>query len=302
MKAFAQYSFFFLLFLAITPAARASFSIMPMETQQRMTVGETRLTDEIEVYNSGNEPLHVSASAVAWKLTSGGEYEYSEAGTEPLSCANWIQLSPAQFNVLPQKSVRVRYTITAPQNFTNEHRAMIFFTSRPLPVKAGNGMGVMIATRMGCKLFISPAQPLSRVGRITDMELQGSAKSRARVSVQNTAAATFRAKGTLQVHSEDGTLVTQAQSNSAQVLPGASRDLWFELSTPLPAGNYMLKVVVDYGTNQLLGGELKAKVTASESDLGASNAAVNPHEVESSKSSPTSITASTTTSPSVAGK
>jgi P pilus assembly chaperone PapD len=273
-----------------------------METQQKMTAGETRLTDEIEVHNSGNEPLHVSASVVDWKLTSGGEYEYSQAGTEPFSCANWIQLSPAEFNVLPQKSVRVRYTITAPQNFTNEHRAMIFFTSRPLPVKASNGMGVMIATRMGCKVFISPAQPLSKAGKITDMKLQSTTKSRAWVSVQNTAVATFRAKGTLQVHGEDGTLVAQAQSNSAQVLPGASRDLWFELSAPLPAGNYVLKVVVDYGTKQLLGGELKAKVTSTESVSAASNAAVNPHEVESSQSSPAGVAPSTTTSPSAAGK
>jgi P pilus assembly chaperone PapD len=269
MRTFFRYLVILLLSSAITSSANASFGIMPMEVQQKMAAGETRLTDEIEVYNGSDQPLHITGSVKDWKLTPGGEYEYSEAGTDPLSCAKWIQLSPATFNVLPKKSVRVRYTITAPQTVFEERHAMIFFLSRPLPSKTSDGMGVMIATRMGCKVFVSPAQAATRASRIADMDFQDAALPRVKVLVQNTASAMFRAKGTLQVRGEDGTVVAQASSNSAQVLPGATRELWFEFSAQLQPGNYVLKAVIDYGARQLIGGELKAKVTAPGNNFNA---------------------------------
>jgi P pilus assembly chaperone PapD len=269
MKPILRSIFILLLSSAITSSAHATFGIMPMEVQQKMAAGETRLTDEIEVYNGSDQPVHITGSVVDWKLTPRGEYEYSEAGTDPLSCAKWIQLSPATFNVLPKKSVRVRYTITAPQAAFEERHAMIFFLSRPLPSKTSDGMGVMVATRMGCKVFVSPAQAAPKTGKIADMDFQAAANPRVKVLVQNTASTMFRAKGTLQVRDEDGTVVAQAASNSAQVLPGATRELWFELSAPLLPGNYVLKAVVDYGAKQLLGGELKAKITVPDDSSNA---------------------------------
>lgn len=243
-------------------AAHASFAIMPMETQLKMPQEGDRITDEIEVFNGGDTPLHISSSVVDWKLTPDGDYQYAEAGTEKSSCAKWIQLNPPEFNVAPKKSVRVRYSITPTETLTDERRAMIFFASRPIPVKGENKMGLLVATRMGCKVFVSPAQSLAKNGVLSDMELQNTPRQRVRVSVQNPGAATFRATGTLQISDEAGTIVAQGALKSAQVVPQAERNLWFELPAPLPAGNYSIKAVVDYGAKQNIGGELKAKVTA----------------------------------------
>ncbi|PQV62909.1 P pilus assembly protein, chaperone PapD [Abditibacterium utsteinense] len=242
-------------------AAHASFAIMPMETQLKMPQDGNSITDEIEVFNGGDTPLHISSSVVDWKLTPDGDYQYAEAGTEKSSCAKWIQLSPPEFNVAPKKSVRVRYSITPTETLTDERRAMIFFASRPIPVKGENRMGLSVATRMGCKVFVSPAQPLTKNGVLSDMELQNAPRQRVRVSVKNPGAATFRAGGTVQISDEAGTIVAQGVLNSAQVVPQAERNLWFNLSAPLPAGNYIIKAVVDYGAKQNIGGELKTKVT-----------------------------------------
>lgn len=247
---------------AVAPAAHASFSIMPMETQLQMPQQDNRITDEIEVYNGGDTPLHISSSVVDWKLTNNGDYQYAEAGTEKSSCAKWIQLNPPEFNVAPRKSVRVRYSITPSEALSDERRAMIFFESRPVPIKGGKGMGLQVATRMGCKVFVSPSKPLTKNGALSDMELQNSAQPRVRVSVKNSGDATFRANGTLQVLDEAGAVIAQGPLTSAQVLPEAERNLWFKLPIPLPAGNYAIKAVVNYGAKVSLGGELKTKVTA----------------------------------------
>ncbi|HEX9995784.1 MAG TPA: fimbria/pilus periplasmic chaperone [Abditibacterium sp.] len=233
-----------------------------METQLKMPQEGNSVTDEIEVFNGGDTPVHISSSVVDWKLTPDGDYEYGEAGTEKSSCAKWIQLNPPEFNVAPKKSVRVRYSITPTETLTDERRAMIFFASRPIPAKGENKMGLLVATRMGCKVFISPSQQLAKQGVVSDMELQNAPHQRVRVSIKNPGATTFRASGTVQVSDEAGTIVAQGALNSAQVVPQAERNLWFNLPALLPAGNYVIKAVVDYGAKQNIGGELKAKVTA----------------------------------------
>ena len=262
MKACFYSCILFLFGAIVAPAARASFAIMPMEVQQKMTQANYRLTDDIEVHNSSDAPIHISGSITDWTLTPDGNYEYWEAGSKPRSCATWIQLSPSEFVLPPKKSMRVRYTITAPVGFTDETRAMIFFQSRPLPTKGSNGMSLMVSTRMGCKVFVSPAVALSGTARISDMEMISGPKQRAKVSVRNDGAATFRAKGTLQVLNENGRIIGQGElkPSQAQVLPGATRDLWFEITPRLEAGNYLLKTVIDSGVKQLTGGELRCKV------------------------------------------
>lgn len=261
MKPLFRFLLMSLLPFTLAASAQASFSIMPMEVQHKVSADENRISDEIEIHNGGNAPVHISGAIVDWKLTDDGDYQYSEATDNPQSCASWIELSPKEFNVAPKKSVRVRYTITAPQTLTNERHAMIFFLSRPLPAKNSQGVGLMVATRMGCKVFVSPAQPLTKSAQISDISLQNTPQPRLKVSVKNTASTTFRSTGTIEVRNESGSVVAQGQLSSAQVLPDAQRNLWFDLATPLPVGSYTIKTTVDYGVKQLLGGELKTKVT-----------------------------------------
>ena len=244
------------------PSAHASFAIMPMEKQLQMPQDDNRITDEIEVFNGGDAPLHISSSVVDWKLTPDGDYQYAPAGTEKSSCAEWIQLNPPEFNVAPKKSVRVRYSIAPTETLTDERRAMIFFESRPVPVKGQKVMGLLVATRMGCKIFVWPHAPLAKSAAFSDIELQNGPRPRVRVSVQNGGAATFRAGGTLQVVDEAGTVVAQGALTSAQVVPDAQRNLWFDLPNALRAGNYVVKAVIDYGVKSLIGGQLKTKVVA----------------------------------------
>jgi P pilus assembly chaperone PapD len=282
MKKLVRFLAGFILLTTLAPAAQASFGIMPMEVQHKMPAQDNRLTDDIEVYNGSDGPVHITGSIVDWTLNTKGDYEYSEAGSQALSCAKWIQLSPAEFNVPAKKSVRVRYTITAPQSMVDERRAMIFFDSRPLPVKTTNGMNVMVTTRMGCKVFVSPTQALPSSAKISDIIFDNTLRARAKVSVQNPGGQTFRVKGKLEVRDESGKVVALGELKPvhAQVLPGAMRDLWFELSTPLASGAYQIKTVLDYGAKQLLGGELKFTVPAESTNLNSStrSAAIPPSE------------------------
>lgn len=246
-------------------AAHASFGIMPMEVALQAPRAGSRVTSDLEAYNGGTETLHITASVMDWTLNRAGQYQFSPAGTLPDSCAQWIQFNPIEFNLPPKKSVRVRYSIATPPDFASEHRAMMFFQSRPIPTKGTNNLQMMVSTRVACKVFISPAQLLPRAGKIADMEMLSSNGAAVRVAFENTGAATFRVKGQVEARGADGELVATGVLGppKAQVLPGAQRDLWAQWDKPLSPGAYRIKAIVDYGGKSLVGGELKVNVADS---------------------------------------
>ena len=175
----------------LSAVGHCSVSVMPMEAKLTMPADGGRLADDIEIFNSGSTPTHVTASVMDWTMTEAGDPQFSEPGTQPRSCAAWIQLNPMSFSVPPGKSVRVRYSI-APRAIAEEHWAMVFFQTRPVPVKA-SGLGINISTRVGCKIFITPAKPLLHQGKITDMDLQRIPELEIRAAAQRIARAKAKA-------------------------------------------------------------------------------------------------------------
>lgn len=251
-----------LMMLAGGRDVHAAFGVMPMEVEQKLPASNT-VTDDIEVHNGGEETLFISSSIQDWDLDRHGEYSYATAGTQERSCAPWIQLNPAQFIVAPGKSVRVRYTITAPAPIDATRWAMIFFQSRPLPVKDAPQMGLMMSTRVGCKVILSPQSPVGNQAEIADMVVRTAAgRNAVQVSVRNPGSTIYRARGTAEIRDEKDTVVAKGDLSSAQVLPGHTRDLQLVLPQPLPEGKYNLQVQVDAGMPDLLGGELSFKIPA----------------------------------------
>lgn len=246
-----------------------SVSVMPMEVQHPILVPGSRIADEIELLNRSESTVHVTASVMDWTLTEQGDAKFSEAGTGQRSCAPWIQLNPVNFAIAPRQSVRVRYSITPPREITEEHWAMIFFKTRPMPVK-GSRIGLNISTRIGCKVFLAPRQSTPTRGKIADMELVAPAQEAAKVKVlfENTGATNLRVQGKVEVRDDAGQLQVEAglTPGNGQILSGMQREFWAPLGKTLPPGTYTVKAILDFGAKDLTAGELKATVTAPDSD------------------------------------
>jgi P pilus assembly chaperone PapD len=244
---------------ALPTAGHASFGIMPMEVSLQAPRAGSRVTSDLEAYNGGDQTLHISASVMDWTLSRDGQYQFFEAGTQPESCASWIQFNPVEFNLAPKQSLRVRYSIATPLDLSSEHRAMMFFQSRPLPTKGTNNIELMVSTRVACKVFIAPTEPMSRQGKIADMEMTSQSGGKVKVAFENTGTSTFRVQGKVEARGADGKLVATSDLGpaKAQVLPGTQRDLWAQWDNPLPPGDYRIKAILDYGGKTLVSGELK---------------------------------------------
>lgn len=281
--------------LAAPAVGHCAISIMPMEARLQVDRPGARLTNDIEVYNSGEAPIHVVSSVQDWSMTLSGQKRFHPGGTQPLSCAPWIQLNPVEFNLAPGKSMRVRYSVAPPAGMAQEHWAMIFFTSRAVPRAGDSRLALNVQTRIGCKVLVAPPLKSPLQGQITGMALQTLAApeptpasrptpapvgappvhlnataavpvpsllSRVRVTFANPNPVSVRLNGTVEARNADGQVVARGEIAPAKalVLVGATRELWARLDKPLTPGAYQIKVAIDYGGQQLLGGILKATV------------------------------------------
>jgi hypothetical protein len=255
------YLFLMLISLLSSPAfGEIAFGVEPMEVQLTAPSQGSRVTDSIDVYNGGDVTLHISAYTADWSITESGEFQFSEPGSQPRSCANWIRLNPVAFVLEPKKIVRVRYTINTPSDLSGEYWAMIFFQSRPLAVK-GSKLGTNISARVGTKVFLVSSQNLPKKGKITDMVMQPGNQEKFKVSFENSGMRHIRLKGKFEVRGEDGELLAKGelQPSNAQVLAGQRRELWVKLDKPILTSTYRLRAIVDYGNKELIAGDLTVK-------------------------------------------
>jgi P pilus assembly chaperone PapD len=244
-------------------SAQASFNISKMNETLELAAG-SKITKTLSVSNSSNEPIYISSSVMDWSMGQDGKSQFKPANSLPDSCASWIQLNPANFVVGPKQSVQVRYSIDVPTNHDKESRAIIFFKSRPVPTKAKTGSMVLnISLRMGCKIRIRPKQAVPSVPKAEIVDIEALNKSdKVRVLVKNSGIVSLGAKGTIEALDKEGRVVSKGKlaPENVVVFPELTREMRAVWPEPLPKGEYLFKVAIDYGAPQLIGGQLKALV------------------------------------------
>ena len=236
---------------------------MPFErTTPAPRLGAT-VTDDIEIYNNGTMPIQVSAEIKDWSLSPTGQKIYAPIGTLPSSLGAHLRLNPTVFSVPPRKSQRVRYSISVPADMKSELRAMIFFTTRPLPV-AGKGVSLNIATRLGCSLFLTPPKSIfsnAAQPKISEIKIVGDTVGQVPqfvVRVENAGLSSTRLSGAIEARNAAGVVIALGTLPRTQLLSGGQRDITAQWQTALPAGDYIFKATLDSGKGSRVAGELRA--------------------------------------------
>ncbi|HEX8553041.1 MAG TPA: hypothetical protein VF681_15965 [Abditibacteriaceae bacterium] len=292
----------FLLLLATHAVAQNSvpFTVSPMSSQLKMPRADARVTDEVIVYNQGDGPAHISVDVGDWTLDPSGEYVYSDAGTNPRSCAKWIQINPPQFVVQPKQHVRVRYTISPPADLKQEHWAMLFFRSRPLAYETSDKISFRIITRVACKVSVLPSIPLEKQGRVLDVSIPEGNATEGIVSFENTGAINTRISGKVSVLDTAGAVVAVGDiGKSVPVLSESERLVKVVWNKPLAPGHYKLQAVIDYGAKALAGFASEADVTEAKPKAAESvdPAKAEPTSTEQPTLAPVGPAATNTTEP-----
>ena len=236
--------------------AQFKVALSPLEKSLVPPRAGARVTDELTIANTSPQALYFSSEIMDWTREISGQQKFVEGGTTPLSCAPWISLNPPQFQLNPGQSIKVRYSIAPPAEITREHRAIIFFTSRPIPMRGKANIVNLVSVRLGAKVFLAPSKTPPSGARIS--EIIAPAEGDLRLKMQNEGAVSLRAKSAkIEAFDAAGTLVGNGElaAPDAQIHPGDSRELPVKWTQQPPSGKTRFRVVVDYGGLTLAGAE-----------------------------------------------
>jgi len=250
-------------------AAEASFLIgaYPLELEHQTAAGKS-VSGTFQVYNGTDDTLHFTTTLTDWQISPDGDLELAPSGSVSRSASAWVRVSPREFDVPAKGTFTVRYAISVPATegtgIGGEYRSMIVAQSQALPSRAG---GIMIAGAVAIKVFVQIGAPAPGLA-VTDLRevsrplSSGDAQPPSfQVQVKNTGNVHLRPAGKLEVRQGDRLLYQLLVNEAAAtVLPDATRVFTVSLPEALPAGDYQVIALFDYGGAKLAGGRLNHRV------------------------------------------
>lgn len=215
----------------------------------------------IQVNNSGNTPLKVTAYISDWvyKPEGDGNKTFSPPGTTPLSCSSWINLSPTQFELYPDEIRSVNYTVTVPAEATGGHYAVIFFES-DLGVQKIKGMNVKVKGRVGSLVYIESNGHVNREGEVTQLNVVPPRRGnplKIELDFVNKGNVDITAKGTFHIIDEAGNVFARDKLSEVYTLPGDKVKAVTSWSGNLEKGEYDIILTIDLGYDQTIIKEAK---------------------------------------------
>jgi P pilus assembly chaperone PapD len=256
----------------VTSAALAqpiTLGISPLRAELKAQPG-AETSQPVRISNSGEEPVQIRATISDWTLTASGETQFVKPGATTWACAQWLKINPTEFTVEPGGSQLVRYTMKVPGAAApgGYHCAILFDTVPPPKEKISGQTGVVNLIRMVTTLYAALGDPpiVAKIRRL-EIEPQSREKKKSGYDVVtefgNDGTTHYRVNGDLEIHDADGRLVKKFEYKSFPVLPGVPRVEVFRLDEPLPAGQYLVRAVVDVGLKERLAAETRVTVAGS---------------------------------------
>lgn len=191
--------------VALLPATAAagSFAANPI----RLTLTPGASTTALTLENTGDEPVTVQASLMAWT---------QEEGRDQMRASQDLVVSPPIFKLAPRARQTIRLGVLRPADPIRERAYRLYLTEVP-PARTPDQVGVTVALQLGLPVFVQPVAPIER-------KLQWRARAvedgRIEISVDNAG------NGHVQVinasFAGDDGLPFVEHAARAYVLPGAS--------------------------------------------------------------------------------
>ncbi|MFW5946972.1 MAG: hypothetical protein ACOCUW_00655 [Gemmatimonadota bacterium] len=228
----------------------AQFSVQPVIMELRAR--DTAVVTTFAVRNEAAGEMQLRTYTGDFDQPGDGSHEFLEPGTHPRTCADRLEVFPADLTVqsMEQAQVRVRMEPGAATCWS-----MIFVESQV----AGSG-SVRIAQRIGVKVYGVGPESVPR-GEVRSVTVDGGAGGRSvEVVFENTGESPVRPEGELEIRTAEGDIVAVVPVEPFSVLPGRTRQVTVPIDATLPAGRYLAIPILDFGADYLAGGQARFEV------------------------------------------
>lgn len=219
----------------------------------------------LTVNNSGQEPIRIKIKLCDWDISEEGQHRYYEPGELSRSCANWVNISPMEFEVEGGESQTIGYSIDVPQDSKGSYWFMIDVESHPSLAKVSRTrkIGVVTVGVIGIKFFQTEPTTAIKEGKITDVAIvkpEDEQPYKVAVTFQDTGNTYLRPTGRIEIKDETGKTISKIPIKKFTILPEGKRILEIPIEKKLPAGQYLTLAIIDFEGEFLVAGEAKFEV------------------------------------------
>lgn len=142
------------IFFPSPATADIKFYVYPIKLEMPVAPGGS-LEKEIKVQNQHKDPLTIRTYVMDYEISKNNEFAFYPPGYESYSCARWISLNKADFNIPAGGEETVLVTLNVPKKVEpSGHYAVIFFESVGKELKKGTS-GVIAQGRIGTLILQS---------------------------------------------------------------------------------------------------------------------------------------------------
>lgn len=246
--------------MVFSPLCFAGFGVVPSDIELQVEAGK-KYEGFFEVYNNGDDAQRISIKVVDWEIGENGEMLYYKSGTLPRSCAQWLRLSPMEFELAGKARQKVAYSLSFPENSKGSYWVMFDVESVP-PLDNKKG-GIRVVGVIGMQFLVTEIKNSVKdgeVSKVTVIEPKGDAPYKIAVEFINTGDTALRNEGRVELRNEEGELVTKVPIEKFLTFPGAKRIKEVSLDKELSKGEYNILAIIDFKGDHLVAGEVNFEV------------------------------------------
>lgn len=203
-------------------------------------------TGMIEVINSGEKEVELTALLNDWALDERDAVVYYDAGETDYTLDGVIKFNPKKFTVPPGKKQVVRFTISRPENekTPKERRGVVFFEQETEYMDVATGSRVK--TQVGTVIYYIP-ENVKYSFKFTGLRVYNTSESLPQgivLRLKNDGEAHMRYYASYKIVDSDNKIVEEKSFDELLILPGYERQFSFFLENKLAPGNY--KVLLEF--------------------------------------------------------
>ena len=192
-----------------------------------------------------------------WRSEDGEQSFYAAPGTIGRSCATWVSVNPVDIVAQPAVPMTARLTITVPADVTpGGYWCVLTIDEVPDPLIPPTGVGAQFMTSVSTGMFLY-IEPVTRSVKFTDVRVTA---DHTVITLENDGNAPVAVEGRVEfVRPGERAPTASVTLTRTTLLPEPVTRGVLRASLPpppaLPAGTYLVRVIVDIGLDHYLGVE-----------------------------------------------
>ena len=244
----------------------------------------TNQTKTLNIKNHSGRKTAYTISISDFLVSSSGEKKILPPSSTKRSCANWININPAFFELNPNEDISIQISMLVPGEDYGAAWCMLYIqpsveqTSWNADKKLGTG--VTVTGRIGVEIYQSPRSNTNQSLKISNL-----VETTTTSAINRTFSATVENLGDkvtkFKVYLLASNILTaeekQFPTQELEVFPKMSRNVELVLPNELSPGKYALAAIIDYGPKfPLEGAQLIIEVKETVRAIVPDTTRINP--------------------------